>query len=82
MCIRDRPVTVSIFLSDSSPCQRTVVKVAAENGQTVAEGDLIVVVEAMKMEQPLKAHKDGTVSGLDVSPGDTVSAGTTLATIR
>ena len=61
--------------------QGTVVKVAAENGQTVAEGDLIVVVEAMKMEQPLAAHRAGVVSGLEVEPGQTVTAGTVIATI-
>ncbi|MCT1834198.1 ATP-grasp domain-containing protein, partial [Kocuria palustris] len=65
----------------TSPMQGTVVKLAVKNGAKVSEGDTVVVIEAMKMEQPLKAHKDGTVSGLDVSPGDTVSAGTTLATI-
>ena len=59
----------------------TVVKVAAENGQTVAEGDLMVVVEAMKMEQPLAAHRAGVVSGLEVEPGQTVTAGTVIATI-
>jgi len=57
------------------------VKIAVDNGDEVAEGDLVVVLEAMKMEQPLTAHKAGTVSGLTVSPGDTVSAGTVLATI-
>ncbi|MCT1601012.1 ATP-grasp domain-containing protein [Kocuria sp. p3-SID1433] len=66
----------------TSPMQGTVVKLAVKNGDTVSEGDTVVVIEAMKMEQPLKAHKDGTVSGLKVSPGDTVSAGTVLATIR
>ena len=65
----------------TAPMQGTVVKVAAENGQTVAEGDLIVVVEAMKMEQPLTAHRAGVVSGLEVEPGQTVSAGTVIATI-
>ena len=59
----------------------TVVKVAAENGQTVAEGDLIVVMEAMKMEQPLTAHRAGVVSGLSVKAGETVKAGDVLATI-
>ena len=48
----------------ASPMQGTIVKVAVEEGQTVAEGDVIVVIEAMKMEQPLKAHKAGTVTGL------------------
>ncbi|MEX3565041.1 acetyl/propionyl/methylcrotonyl-CoA carboxylase subunit alpha [Micrococcus endophyticus] len=65
----------------TAPMQGTVVKVAAENGQTVAEGDLIVVVEAMKMEQPLTAHRAGVVSGLEVEAGQTVSAGTVIATI-
>ena len=48
----------------ASPMQGTIVKVAVEEGQEVAEGDLVVVLEAMKMEQPLKAHKAGTVTGL------------------
>jgi len=65
----------------TSPMQGTIVKIAVDNGDEVAEGDLVVVLEAMKMEQPLTAHKAGTVSGLTVSPGDTVSAGTVLATI-
>ena len=65
----------------TAPMQGTVVKVAAQNGQQVAEGDLIVVMEAMKMEQPLTAHRAGVVSGLSVSEGDTVSAGAVLATI-
>ena len=65
----------------TAPMQGTVVKVAAENGQTVAEGDLIVVVEAMKMEQPLTAHRAGVVSGLEVEAGQTVTAGTVIATI-
>ena len=65
----------------TAPMQGTVVKVAAENGQTVAEGDLIVVMEAMKMEQPLTAHRAGVVSGLSVKAGETVKAGDVLATI-
>jgi acetyl-CoA/propionyl-CoA carboxylase, biotin carboxylase, biotin carboxyl carrier protein len=65
----------------SSPMQGTIVKIAVDNGDEVAEGDLVLVLEAMKMEQPLTAHKSGTVSGLSVSPGDTVSAGAVLATI-
>ena len=44
--------------------QGTIVKIAVEEGQEVAEGDVVVVIEAMKMEQPLKAHKAGTVTGL------------------
>ncbi|MCD1145019.1 ATP-grasp domain-containing protein [Kocuria sp. LUK] len=65
----------------TSPMQGTIVKIAVDNGDEVAEGDLVLVLEAMKMEQPLTAHKAGTVSGLSVTPGDTVSAGTVLATI-
>ena len=65
----------------SSPMQGTIVKIAVDTGDEVAEGDLVLVLEAMKMEQPLTAHKSGTVSGLSVSPGDTVSAGAVLATI-
>jgi acetyl-CoA/propionyl-CoA carboxylase biotin carboxyl carrier protein len=66
----------------TSPMQGTIVKVAASDGDAVAEGDLIVVLEAMKMEQPLTAHKAGTLTGLTAAPGDTVSAGSVIATIR
>ncbi|WP_420830543.1 acetyl/propionyl/methylcrotonyl-CoA carboxylase subunit alpha [Nocardioides aquaticus] len=59
----------------TSPMQGTVVKVVASEGDTVAEGDTIVVIEAMKMEQPLKAHKAGTVTGLAVEVGATVTNG-------
>ena len=65
----------------ASPMQGTIVKVAVADGDTVCEGDLIVVLEAMKMEQPLTAHCDGVISGLSAVPGDTVSAGTVLASI-
>jgi acetyl-CoA/propionyl-CoA carboxylase biotin carboxyl carrier protein len=65
----------------TAPMQGTVVKVAAQNGDTVQEGDVIVVVEAMKMEQPLQAHRSGTVSGLEVEVGATITAGTTICTI-
>ncbi len=58
-----------------SPMQGTIVKIVAENGQRVASGDTIVVLEAMKMEQPLTAHKTGTVADLAVEVGQTVSAG-------
>jgi len=61
--------------------QGTIVKVDVTEGQVVAQGDLIVVLEAMKMEQPLTAHKAGTVSGLSAEPGATVPAGTVLCTI-
>lgn len=61
--------------SVTSPMQGTIVKVAVEDGQEVAEGDTIVVIEAMKMEQPLKAHKAGTVTNLQAEVGATVTSG-------
>ncbi len=66
----------------TSPMQGTIVKVAASEGDVVAEGDLIVVLEAMKMEQPLTAHKAGTVRGLAATAGETVAAGAIIATIE
>ncbi|MGA7205070.1 MAG: biotin carboxylase N-terminal domain-containing protein [Specibacter sp.] len=66
----------------ASPMQGTIVKVAVADGDVVAEGDLIVVLEAMKMEQPLTAHRAGTITGLSAAAGDTVSAGAVLATIE
>ncbi|GED97361.1 acetyl/propionyl/methylcrotonyl-CoA carboxylase subunit alpha [Gordonia crocea] len=66
----------------SAPMQGTVVKVAVEEGQEVAEGDLVVVLEAMKMENPVNAHKSGTVTGLSVSAGDAVTQGTLLLEIK
>jgi acetyl-CoA/propionyl-CoA carboxylase biotin carboxyl carrier protein len=68
--------------SVASPMQGTIVKVAVEEGQEVAEGDVIVVLEAMKMEQPLKAHKAGTVTGLEAEVGATVSSGAVLCEIK
>ncbi|WP_342022243.1 biotin carboxylase N-terminal domain-containing protein [Arthrobacter citreus] len=65
----------------TSPMQGTIVKVAVQEGAQVSEGDLVVVLEAMKMEQPLTAHKSGTVSGLSALPGATVSAGAVIASI-
>ncbi|MFC3352396.1 biotin/lipoyl-containing protein, partial [Streptomyces echinoruber] len=59
----------------ASPMQGTIVKVAVEEGQQVKEGDLIVVLEAMKMEQPLNAHKSGTVKGLTATVGAAISSG-------
>ncbi|QKJ20047.1 acetyl/propionyl/methylcrotonyl-CoA carboxylase subunit alpha [Microbacterium hominis] len=64
-----------------SPMQATVVKVAVEEGQTVVKGDLVVVLEAMKMEQPIQAHKDGVIGAISADPGTTVSAGHQLLTI-
>ncbi|MGP9617280.1 acetyl/propionyl/methylcrotonyl-CoA carboxylase subunit alpha [Arthrobacter sp. AOP36-A1-22] len=65
----------------TSPMQGTIVKVAVADGDTVSEGDLVVVLEAMKMEQPLTAHRAGTIKGLTATAGDTVSAGAVLASI-
>ena len=55
--------------------QGTIIKIVAEEGKQVKAGDTVVVLEAMKMEQPLTAHKDGTVTELAVEVGQTVSAG-------
>ncbi|MET3962960.1 acetyl-CoA/propionyl-CoA carboxylase biotin carboxyl carrier protein [Marmoricola sp. OAE513] len=68
--------------SVTSPMQGTIVKVAVEDGATVAEGDVVVVLEAMKMEQPLKAHKAGTITGLTAEVGATVGNGEVLCEIK
>ena len=65
----------------SSPMQGTIVKVAVEEGAVVSEGDLIVVLEAMKMEQPLVAHKSGTIANLTAVVGASVSSGTPICDI-
>ena len=65
----------------SSPMQGTVVKIAVEEGASVHVGDLIIVLEAMKMEQPLMAHKSGVISNLTAVIGATVSSGTILCEI-
>jgi acetyl-CoA/propionyl-CoA carboxylase, biotin carboxylase, biotin carboxyl carrier protein len=65
-----------------SPMQGTIVKIVAADGQPVEAGDTIVVLEAMKMEQPLTAHKAGTVSGLGVQVGQTVPAGAVICQLR
>ena len=64
-----------------SPMQGTVVKIAVSDGQKVEAGDLIIVLEAMKMEQPLNAHKSGVVKNLKAVVGETVSSGTILCEI-
>jgi acetyl-CoA/propionyl-CoA carboxylase biotin carboxyl carrier protein len=64
-----------------SPMQATVVKVAVEEGQHVVKGDLVVVLEAMKMEQPIQAHKDGVIGAVSATAGTTVAAGHQLLTI-
>ncbi|MBA2555490.1 MAG: biotin/lipoyl-binding protein [Geodermatophilaceae bacterium] len=65
----------------TSPMQGTIVKIAVEDGARVSAGDLIVVLEAMKMEQPLNAHKDGTVSGLAAEVGAVVTSGSVICEI-
>ncbi|MFE2295591.1 acetyl/propionyl/methylcrotonyl-CoA carboxylase subunit alpha [Streptomyces sp. NPDC059452] len=65
----------------ASPMQGTVVKVAVEEGQEVEEGDLVVVLEAMKMEQPLNAHRSGTVRELTAQAGASVTSGAPICTI-
>jgi acetyl-CoA/propionyl-CoA carboxylase biotin carboxyl carrier protein len=65
----------------TSPMQATVVKVLVEPGSAVVAGDLICVLEAMKMEQPIMAPVDGTVDSVGVSPGDSISGGHLIAVI-
>ena len=66
----------------TAPMQGTIVKVAVEEGQTVADGDVLVVLEAMKMEQPITASRSGVVKGLNAEIGATVSAGAVLCSIE
>lgn len=66
----------------ASPMQGTIVKVAVEEGQQVNEGDLIVVLEAMKMEQPLNAHRSGTIVGLSAEVGASLTSGATICEIK
>jgi acetyl-CoA/propionyl-CoA carboxylase, biotin carboxylase, biotin carboxyl carrier protein len=66
----------------TAPMQGTVIKVAVSDGDTVSAGDLIVVLEAMKMENPVTAHKDGTVTSLAAEPGSSVGQGTVLCEIK
>ena len=65
-----------------SPMQGTIVKIAVTEGQEVAQGDLVIVLEAMKMEQPLTAHKSGIITGLTAEVGATVPTGTQLMEIK
>jgi acetyl-CoA/propionyl-CoA carboxylase, biotin carboxylase, biotin carboxyl carrier protein len=62
----------------TSPMQGTIVKIAVAEGDSVAAGDLVVVLEAMKMEQPLTAHKAGTVKGLAAAVGEVVASGAVI----
>jgi acetyl-CoA/propionyl-CoA carboxylase biotin carboxyl carrier protein len=66
----------------TAPMQGTIVKIAVEDGETVEQGQTVVVLEAMKMEQPINAHKAGVVSGLTAELGATVTSGTVLAEIK
>jgi acetyl-CoA/propionyl-CoA carboxylase biotin carboxyl carrier protein len=66
----------------TAPMQGTIVKIAVEEGQVVEVGELVVVLEAMKMEQPINAHKAGTVTGLTATVGLTVTNGTLIAEIK
>jgi acetyl-CoA/propionyl-CoA carboxylase, biotin carboxylase, biotin carboxyl carrier protein len=65
-----------------APMQGTIVKVAVDNGQLVEAGQLIVVLEAMKMEQPLMAHRSGTIASLTAGPGQSVAGGAVICEIR
>ncbi len=66
----------------TTPMQGTIVKIAVEEGQVVQAGELVVVLEAMKMDQPVNAHKAGTITGLNASVGLTVSNGVVIAEIK
>jgi acetyl-CoA/propionyl-CoA carboxylase biotin carboxyl carrier protein len=66
----------------TAPMQGTIIKVAVSDGDIVSAGDLIVVLEAMKMENPVTAHKDGTVTGLAAEAGSSVSQGTVVCEIK
>ncbi|MGW2190614.1 biotin/lipoyl-containing protein, partial [Streptomyces sp. NPDC001719] len=66
----------------TSPMQGTIVKVAVEEGQEVAEGDLVVVLEAMKMEQPINSHRAGRVKGISAEVGASVSSGAVICEIK
>ena len=81
---RSHATSASAFASGDAvkaPMQATIVKVAVEEGQHVVKGDLVIVLEAMKMEQPLQAHKDGVVGSINAVAGTTVSSGHQLLTI-
>jgi acetyl-CoA/propionyl-CoA carboxylase biotin carboxyl carrier protein len=66
----------------TAPMQGTIIKIAVSDGDTVSAGDLVVVLEAMKMENPVTAHKDGTVTGLAAESGGSVSQGTVICEIK
>ncbi|MGH3937675.1 MAG: acetyl/propionyl/methylcrotonyl-CoA carboxylase subunit alpha [Pseudonocardiaceae bacterium] len=66
----------------TAPMQGTVVKVEVCDGETVEAGDLIIVIEAMKMENPVTAHKPGTITGLTLEQGSSITQGTTICEIK
>ncbi|GEL24967.1 acetyl-/propionyl-CoA carboxylase subunit alpha [Pseudonocardia sulfidoxydans NBRC 16205] len=68
--------------SVTAPMQGTIIKVAVSDGDTVSAGDLVVVLEAMKMENPVTAHKDGTVTGLSAEPGSSITQGSVICEIK
>ena len=74
-------VNVSTGDAVKAPMQATVVKLAVADGDRVVTGDLILVLEAMKMEQPITAHKDGTICGISATVGATVASGHLLLSI-
>ncbi|MEV6100167.1 biotin/lipoyl-containing protein, partial [Nocardia sp. NPDC051981] len=67
--------------SVTAPMQGTVVKVAVTEGQSVEAGDLVVVLEAMKMENPVTAHKSGVITGLSVEAGAVITQGTPICSV-
>ena len=75
----DAPIDADTVIA---PMQGNVVKVAVEDGQQVAEGDLVIVLEAMKMENPVTAHKAGIVTGLAVQPGAFITQGAPIAQLK
>jgi acetyl-CoA/propionyl-CoA carboxylase biotin carboxyl carrier protein len=81
---RSRGATSAKATGDSlvTPMQGTIVKIVAAEGQQVSADETVVVLEAMKMEQPLKAHKAGTITGLAVEVGQTVTSGTEICQIK
>ncbi|MBX6750777.1 MAG: ATP-grasp domain-containing protein [Micromonosporaceae bacterium] len=79
---RSRSAAVATGDAVTVPMQGTITTIAVRNGDTVTEGQLIVVLEAMKMEQPINAHKSGVIADLTVEPGAVVPTGSTICTIR